>query len=303
MRRRILALFTVILMCLSPMLHVGAQDTMIPYASEFPEERLKPRVVDDADILSSDELSALQNMLDEISERNACDVIIAIAKSLEGMSAQSFSDDYYDYNGFGMGSDFAGIVFLISMDEREWAFSTYGYGVDAFTDATLEYMEEQIIPYLSDGDYYGAFAAYAQEADEALVHARILETDETLSDGEHPYYEEDDENLLLGIIIMVLGLAVISIVIGTLLAYIQKRRAVKHYSGVIQDQRAVTKSYVSNMKLTKDEKIPMGRGVQRIHSPIKKEDHDVKVQHSHVGSSTVHRSSSGRSHGGRSGKF
>lgn len=302
MRRRILALFTVMLMCLSPMLYAGAKDAMIPYASELPQERLKPRVVDEADILSSDELSKLQSLLDEISERNDCDVVIAIAESLEGMTVQEFADDYYDYNGFGMDQDDDGIVLLLSMGEREWAFSTCGYGIDAFTDATLEYIEEKILPYLREGDYYGAFITYAQEADVALIHARTLETDSNLTNGEHPYYEED-VHPIFEILIMVLSLAVFSIVIGTLLAYLQKRRALKQYSGVIQDQRAMTKLYASNMKLTRNEKVPMGRGVHRIHSPIKKNDDGGKVHHSHVGRSTVHHSSSGRSHGGRSGKF
>lgn len=300
MRKKRIFLSIAVLMCLFFAMPVSAEE-MIPYSRELSGERLKPRIVDEAGILSADELEDLQSTLDDMSKRHACDVVIAIADSLDGMDAQSYADDYFDYNGFGMGDADGGIVFLISMGEREWAFSTYGYGVDAFTDKALEHMEDEILPYLSDGDYYEAFLTYTKEADAALTYARELETSENISIGEHLYYEE--EQSLLTRLLKVLSYLPISILIGMAVAYIHKCHAVKQYSGVIDNQRSMTKSYASNMRLTKNQTLPMGRGVHRIHSPRKKQNDGGHVHHGHVGSSTMHHSSSGRSHGGRSGRF
>ena len=229
-------------------------------------------------------------------------MVILTTNSMDGMWAQDFADDYFDYNGYGMGTHYDGILFLVSMGEREWAFSTSGYGIDAFTDSTLSYMEDMIIPYLSDGDYYGAFLTYADQADAALSHARELETGDYTLGEEHPYYEE--EVTFVDFLIVFAMFIPVCVIIGTIIAFVQKRGAQKKYSGLINDHRAMTRSYASNMRLTKDQVLLVHRGVQRIHSPRKKNNGGGGGSRtSHVGRSSVHRSSSGRSHGGRSGRF
>ena len=130
------------------------------------------RLVDDAGLLDQEEQMTLNGKLDEISERQKCDVVVVTVDSLGGKSASAFADDYYDYNGYGMGDGNDGIIFLISMSERKWAISTCGFGIRAFTDAGQEYIVKQFRSDLSDGDYYDAFTTYAEEADKFLTQAR-----------------------------------------------------------------------------------------------------------------------------------
>ena len=288
MKKLHLCLMMAIFLCMTPGMKTHADETQVRV----------PRLVDDADLMIDQEEEILLNHLNEISERHQCDVIVLTTDSFDGMRAQDFADDYFDYNDYGMGENDDGILFAVSMGEREWAFSTYGYGIDAFTDLTLEHMEELIIPYLSGGDYYGAFLTYADEADKALEHARILETGDYTYGEENPYYEEDVTfaDVLIGLVLFITT----SVIIGTLLAFFQKKRAEKQYSGIINNSREMTKSYASNMNLTQNQVLLVNRGVLRTHSPKKK---DGGSKNSHVGSSSIHRSSSGRSHGGRSGKF
>ncbi len=70
------------------------------------------------------------------------------------------------------------------MDERKWAITTYGYGITAFTDYGLEYMEDEFLSYLSDGEYMEAFSKYATLCDDLLTQAR---------DG-HPYDVDSDDD-------------------------------------------------------------------------------------------------------------
>ena len=127
-------------------------------ASEIPEERQKPLLVDEAGLLTEEESSELLNKLEDISQRYENEVGIVTVNSLEGKTAEAYADDYYDYNGYGYGENDDGLLLLISMGEREWAISTYGYShTTAFTDAGLEYIRGEFQSKLSSGEYAKAF--------------------------------------------------------------------------------------------------------------------------------------------------
>ena len=135
----------------------------------IPDERLKPRLVDDADILSDSEEVKLLEKLDSISEAHQIDVAVVTINSLGDRTPQEYADDYYDYNGFGFGSERDGFVMLLAMDSRDRWFSGCGNGISIFTDYGQEYMWDQVTPKLSDGDYYEAFATYADISDKFIT--------------------------------------------------------------------------------------------------------------------------------------
>ena len=145
--RRILLLCT-LLVCLVSMLMIrfsaAAEENVIP------ETRQPPRLVDRADLLSELEEEELEARLDEISERQQADVVVVTVNSLDGKSAQDYADDFYDYNGYGIGTDKSGILLLVSMEARDWHITTTGFGIRAITDAGLDYISDQFLPYLSD---------------------------------------------------------------------------------------------------------------------------------------------------------
>ena len=123
-------------------------------ASSIPAERQKPLLVDDAGLLTTEESTALLEKLEEISQRQQNEVAIVTVNSLDGKTAQAYADDYYDYNGYGYGENDDGILLLISMGERKWAISTYGYcHLTAFTDAGISYISNEFQMKLSSGKY------------------------------------------------------------------------------------------------------------------------------------------------------
>ena len=77
-----------------------------------------------------------------------------------------YADDFYDYNGYGYGDSNDGLILIVVMDTSDWWISTCGKAIKTFTDAGIEYIGEQIVPYLSNGDYYGAFDKFADLCDE-----------------------------------------------------------------------------------------------------------------------------------------
>lgn len=244
----------------------------------IPQERQLPRLVDEADLLTAGEEESLLSLLDEISERQQCDVVVVTVDSLEGKSSTAYADDFYDYNGYGMGPGDDGVLLLISMEYRDWAITTYGFGITALTEAGLDYIEEQFLPKLSAGDYYAALERFASVCDRFLAQAR----EGTAYDRDHMPLEPLDSIWIL-----------ISLVIGAVLALI--------ITGVMRGQLKSVRSqplasdYVKpgSFALTEQRDLFLYRTVVR----------HARPKESSSGGSRTHTSSSGRSHGGSHGKF
>lgn len=241
-----------------------------------------PRLVDAADLLSDSEEAALLDTLDEISERHQVDVVVLTLDSLEGESAMVYADDFYDYYGYGFGSGRDGILFLISMGERDWCMSTTGYGKTAFTDAGQAYMSEAFTDSLKDGDYMAAFTTFAELCDDFITQAK----------AGAPY---DVANLPKAPFSFGGGL-VAALLVGFIISLIA--------TGIMKDQlktvhsQSTAGSYIKegSMQLTKTNDLFLYMQVERREKA--KEDSSGSS-----GGSSTHTSSSGTEHGGSQGKF
>lgn len=238
------------------------------------------RLVDRANLLSADEEKALVEKLNEISKRQQCDVAIVTVNSLDGKTAEEYADDFYDNNSYGMGEGDDGILFLISMEDRDWAISTYGYGITSFTDAGQEYIMERVQPLLSDGEYAAAFQNFTKLCDEFLTQAK--------NDEVYDYDNLPKEPL------SILWIPA-SLAIGAVIAFLVTWRMKRKLKSVGIQASASNYEKEDALKLTEQTDSFLYRHVESRKKP--KNDNNSK------GGSSTHRSSSGRSHGGSSGKF
>ena len=138
-------------------------------ALAIPQARQMPRLVDGAGLLSTAQADALLAKLDEISESRLCDVAIVTVRSPGGKSPTDYADDFYDYNGYGMGDNDDGILLLISMEGRDWAITTHGSAIRTFTDDGQANIMSQVGQYLSSGNYALAFDSFAALCNELLA--------------------------------------------------------------------------------------------------------------------------------------
>ena len=242
-----------------------------------------PRLVDDADLLTNSEESELLALLDEISERQKVDVVGVTVDSLDGKSPMRFADDFYDYNGYGFGANADGVLLLVSMEDRDWYISTTGYGITAFTDEGLDYIADAFLPDLSDGEYLDAFKTYAGLCDTFISQARNGKTYDAGNMPKEPFSIGKNIAISFGIGI-VLALIITGIMAGQLKS-VRMQQAADNY--IKRDSMKVTQS--SDLFLYK-------------HTDRRAKPKESSSGSHHSGSST-HRSSSGRSHGGRGGKF
>lgn len=255
-------------------------------ASEIPSERQKPLLVDEACLLTEEESSVLLDKLEDISQRYKNEVGIVTVNSLEGKTVEAYADDYYDYNGYGYGENDDGLLLLISMGEREWAISTYGYShTTAFTDAGLEYIRGEFQSKLSRGEYAKAFTCFADQCDDFLRQAA---TGEPYDVGNMPKEKVSPFWLYTDLVVaFLISFRIVKTKSGNLKS-VKKQESAKAYerSGSLSLQRS-TDSFVNRIvtqRTIKDKKSSSSAS-------------------SGSGGSSSHTSSSGRSHGGTSGKF
>ncbi len=279
--KRILTLIMAFLLMFSFCIMPVSADETDDYTTDdllvYENESL-PRLVDDYDLLTYSEEEEITAKLDSISEKHSCDVVIVTVYSLDGKSAMEYADDFYDYNGYGFGDSSDGILLLVSMEYRDYWITTTGSAITAFTDAGLDYIEDDFVSYLSDGDYYTAFDIFAEDCDKFLTQA---ETDEPYDYGNMP---KEPMNIPLWILIsLALASLVTCIPMGILRAQIKNVRSKANASDYVKQ---------GSMSLTESRDQFLYRHVDR----------RLKPQNSGGGSST-HFGSSGTSHGGSGGKF
>ena len=248
----------------------------------IPENRLVPRLVDDADLLTDSQEEKLLKKLDEISDKHELDVIIVTKQSIGSKTSTQYADDYYDYNGCGYGPDDDGILFLISMENRDWAISTYGKGIKYFTDAGQEYMKEFFLPKLKSGDYNGAFHEFATKCDEFCVQA---ETGEPYDVGNLP---RPAFSLLY---------LVTAVVVALVIAFCYCTYHKKQLLSVAFKKGAADYFRPGSFNLSVKNDIFLYKNVSKVYRPPSSSSGGGR------GGSSTHHSSSGRSHGGSHGHF
>lgn len=118
-------------------------------------------VIDEAGLLSEQEALDLEGLFSDISDKYNIDVVVLTVDSLDGYSAESYANNYYDSNGYADN----GVLLLVCMDERVWWVSTCGSCIGLVDDDTIG---DGIVSHLSAGAYHTAFYRYGQLCADAM---------------------------------------------------------------------------------------------------------------------------------------
>lgn len=250
---------------------------MILACSVFTSAEANPvRLVDDADLLTSEEENTLLMWLDSLSESSSLDFVILTVNSLGEKSATEYADDYYDYGGYSED----GALLLVSMEERDWAFSTKGYGMTVFTDWGIDYIMDCILGDLSEGFYYDAFFTFLDMSENYVKAAE---------NGE-PY---DVNNAPKGDF-PVFKYAIVALIVAFIAAFVVTGIMKSQLKSVRFANDAASYIRADSFELTESRDL-------FLYSTITKTPR--AQNNSSGGGSKGHFSSSGSRHGGRSGKF
>ncbi len=227
-------------------------------------------ITDNASLLTEEEFNQLSQKLEEVNNENECDIIILTVTSLDGKTAQEYSDDYFDYNSFGFGDDNSGILLTIDITSRKWAMTTTGAAINMFSDSKLKRISENFVKYLSNGEYYDAFLSFIEDSEEVIS-------------AESWSYSSEDS-----------GFPWILVVIASLIAFVIALIVVLVFKAQLKSVRynRDAQSYVlpQTLNITSSNDIFLYSTVTKTAKPEPQ-------------NSTVHTGSSGTSHGGASGSF
>lgn len=283
MKRRILSVLLVLMLVFSLGVTAFAAD---------PDDSW---VVDDAGLLSSEEVADLSRRIQELRTELELEIVIVTTYGTGGKTAQQYADDFYDTNGYGYGDSNSGILLLLDMEAREWYMSTCGDAIYIFTDYGLDQLGETILPWLSSGYYYQAFEVWLNELP-SFVDAYngkspidgYVKPDEYESPyGEEIVYYESYVGITNPFLIaLVIGLVA---AIVTILIMRSRMNTARLQSGAVD--------YLKDGSFHLRQRSDMF-----LYSRVSKTRRQQNTTHSGGGSS-VHRSSGGVRHGGRGGRF
>ncbi len=248
----------------------------------------QPNIIDNAGLLSDDEESLLLQKIENIVETYSFDVAIITTNGIGNKTIAEYSDDSYDYGGYGIGPNYDGLAFVINMGDRDYYTTTCGYGITAFTDYGIEKMCEDVVPLLTSGDYYEAFSLYLDNVSLFLEQAKTgkpydvgnkLKTTEDYVAGE--------------IIVLVVSLVISAIIAFSVRSSMNNAKAKTSATNYIKRSSVNAAGSAGGVNLKSCSDVFMYSTTSKT----------PKQSSSSSGGSSTHIGSSGRSHGGGGGKF
>ncbi len=242
------------------------------------------KVYDDANLFTNKEKVLLDKEANALGEDYNMDIVIVTIDDAEGKSSRVYADDYFDYNGFGIGNRRDGILFLLDMDNREIYISTSGEGIRYLTDKRIENILQDVYDSgISDGDFYSGAKMFLTSTGSYLksgIPSNQYSEDEKVGD-------KNKVSLMDGLISLIGG------AIGSSGFYFKTKSKYKMKNPIkpltFRDNSIVNLGSNENKLL---DTITTHRLIPRPTS-----------NNSSAGRSTTHTSSSGRTHGGGGKKF
>ena len=148
----------------------------------LPVAALGEQVIDDANILTPEEEQAITEAIQWMEDRAEIDVVVLTTyatpedNTYDMRHAMAFADDYYDYNGYGKGADFSGMLFLVDMHNRIMWISTCGSMIQTLSDSRIEAILDVAYDEAASGNY-GSAVLKAMKKTQRYVHNTVSGVD------------------------------------------------------------------------------------------------------------------------------
>ncbi|MBQ3567710.1 MAG: TPM domain-containing protein [Anaerotignum sp.] len=169
MKKRILLFVTALVMLFS----------VIPVSAA---EMTEQRIFDYADLLSDADEREMHLWVQDFRENWGMDLAFLTTDDTEGKSVQQYGAEFYVEQDLGLGENYDGVIFVLDMGGREGQIITCGKAIDIYTDYYIDQMWDNMVDFLSNGDYYNAFFTLYMD-----LHSLA---------GEYETYQKDPDSYL-----------------------------------------------------------------------------------------------------------
>lgn len=129
-------------------------------------------VADMAEVLTEEELRQLIQMLAPYGNKT---IQIVTVESLEGENIEVYAENCAENTGVG-------VLCVVAVQERKWCITTSPAYEGAIDGDVIDLIGAECVPYLTEGDYYGAFTVFAEECGYYLDGYVPGEPDDDLDD-------------------------------------------------------------------------------------------------------------------------
>ena len=120
------------------------------------------KIYDYADKLTDEEEKLLKEKIDTFINKYNMDMVLVSIDSHYKSSTEAYADDFYDYNGFGIGDTHDGVIFVLDYNfgnENMW-MSTTGEAIRMYDDYRIDKILDVVY---EDYDYYELYSDFIDE--------------------------------------------------------------------------------------------------------------------------------------------
>ena len=139
-------------------------EKVVKAAMSTPKVNAKEKVYDFGNLIDDSKEQQLYSAISEYISKYNFDMAVVTIDDNNKKSAMEYADDFYDYNDFGIGTDYSGILFLIDMDNRKMWISTTGKAIKMYTDYRIDKILDETYVQIKKENYYKTAKAFIDEA-------------------------------------------------------------------------------------------------------------------------------------------
>ena len=130
--------------------------------SHISRQQTRYHIIDNAGLLTSSEKDSLMNRLDSIAKTYSIDLVIVTENGIGSIAPKNYADNFFYFNGYGLGNDRDGCIFLIVSETRQYWFSTSGRAIGILNPDAFEKLESDAVRFLKEDNYYAAFISFLE---------------------------------------------------------------------------------------------------------------------------------------------
>lgn len=257
-------------------------------ALSTPKVNASEKIYDFANLFTNTEESNLYTLINDFITNYNLDMVIVTINNNNKSSAMEYADDFYDYNDFGKGSTFDGLLFLIDMDTREMWISTTGQAILIYNDNRIDTILDNAYTHISSQKYFECAKSFIVKSSYFAKKGIPSNNKDYTIDSNGDYVKKSSSFLES---FPILPSLIISFILSLITVLVARS---KH--------KTIKKATEANNYLIKNS-INITNKTDNFISTNTTKVYDPPSSSSSSGGSSSHRSSSGRSHSGGGRRF
>jgi uncharacterized protein len=176
--------------------------------------KIEPYVNDFANVLTQEQISSLNLLIDEIEKNTTWEIAIVSVPNTEGMDRLEYANKIGDENGVGKLDKDNGLVVLWSAgDDKGLAIASGRYSESIFNDAKLGRILRTAKPYFDNQNYYEGYLNITLELKKEIVNPTNETDNSTTNSTSNLTIEPELPELLVIIILIIIGVLIFIFVI------------------------------------------------------------------------------------------